>query len=156
MVRTDDIINVAGHRLSTGAMEEVLASHSNVAECAVIGVGDPIKGEVSLGLLVLKARVTRDPAAVCQEVVELVRAADRAGRLLPDGGSRQTAAQDPLGQDPARDDAADCPRAGLPRAGDDRRPGDPAGDREALRAAGHARRAGELPAEAAAIGLGDE
>ncbi len=56
MGRTDDIINVAGHRLSTGAMEEVLASHPDVAECAVAGVHDPVKGEVPLGFVVLKTR----------------------------------------------------------------------------------------------------
>ena len=62
MSRTDDIINVAGHRLSTGAMEEVLASHPDVAECAVMGVADEIKGEMPLGLIVLKAGVQRSTA----------------------------------------------------------------------------------------------
>lgn len=60
MGRTDDIINVAGHRLSTGAMEEVLAGHKDVAECAVIGAADALKGELPVGFLVLKAGVTRD------------------------------------------------------------------------------------------------
>src|SRR5207245_1611712 len=64
MGRTDDIINVAGHRLSTGAMEEVLASHPDVAECAVVGVADKIKGEIPLGLVVLKAGVQRPAAAL--------------------------------------------------------------------------------------------
>src|SRR5262249_30142438 len=73
MARTDDIINVAGHRLSTGAMEEVLAAHPAVAECAVMGVSDPIKGEVPLGLLVLKKGVTRPEAEIVKEVVALVR-----------------------------------------------------------------------------------
>jgi propionyl-CoA synthetase len=73
MARTDDIINVAGHRLSTGAMEEVLASHPDVAECAVIGVADSIKGQVPLGFLVLKAGVKRAPAEIESEVVKLVR-----------------------------------------------------------------------------------
>ena len=59
MARTDDIINVAGHRLSTGAMEEVLAAHPDVAECAVIGVADELKGQLPLGFLVLKAGVNR-------------------------------------------------------------------------------------------------
>ncbi len=77
MARTDDIINTAGHRLSTGAMEEVLAAHPDVAECAVIGVADELKGQVPLGLIVLKAGVERDHAAICQEVVQLVR--DRIG-----------------------------------------------------------------------------
>jgi propionyl-CoA synthetase len=73
MARTDDIINVAGHRLSTGGMEEVLASHPDVAECAVIGVADPIKGQVPLGFLVLKAGVKRPPAEIEKEAVRLVR-----------------------------------------------------------------------------------
>ena len=73
MGRTDDIINVAGHRLSTGAMEEVLASHPDVAECAVVGVGDEIKGEIPLGLVVLKAGVRRSPAAIGDDLVGMVR-----------------------------------------------------------------------------------
>jgi len=77
MGRTDDIINVAGHRLSTGAMEEVLASHPDVAECAVIGAADALKGQVPLGLVVLKAGAGRDEAEVARELVALVR--DRIG-----------------------------------------------------------------------------
>ena len=73
MSRVDDIINVAGHRLSTGAMEEVLASHPDVAECAVMGVADEIKGEVPVGLVVTKAGVARGDALLCRELVELVR-----------------------------------------------------------------------------------
>jgi propionyl-CoA synthetase len=73
MGRTDDVINVAGHRLSTGAMEEVLAAHPAVAECAVIGVADPLKGQVPRGLVVLKAGVTADEAAIGAELVALVR-----------------------------------------------------------------------------------
>jgi propionyl-CoA synthetase len=73
MSRVDDIINVAGHRLSTGAMEEVLASHPDVAECAVMGVADEIKGEVPVGLVVTKAGVARGEAELCRELVELVR-----------------------------------------------------------------------------------
>ncbi|HEY6606366.1 MAG TPA: AMP-binding protein, partial [Gaiellaceae bacterium] len=73
MARTDDIINVAGHRLSTGAMEEVLASHPDVAECAVIGVADELKGQLPFGLLVLKAGVERPPEDIVAEVVQLVR-----------------------------------------------------------------------------------
>jgi propionyl-CoA synthetase len=73
MSRTDDIINVAGHRLSTGAMEEVLASHPDIAECAVIGVADELKGQLPLGCVVLKAGVTRDHRAIVEEVVSLVR-----------------------------------------------------------------------------------
>jgi propionyl-CoA synthetase len=73
MSRTDDIINVAGHRLSTGGMEEVLSAHKDVAECAVIGVADPLKGEVPCGFIVLKAGVERSPAEIEQECVALVR-----------------------------------------------------------------------------------
>ena len=73
MARTDDIINVAGHRLSTGGMEEVLASHPAVAECAVIGVHDELKGQLPLGFLVLSDGVTRTHAEVVAEVVTLVR-----------------------------------------------------------------------------------
>ena len=73
MSRTDDIINVAGHRLSTGAIEEVLAAHPDVAECAVIGVADELKGQVPLGLLVLKAGVERPNDDIVAEVVQLVR-----------------------------------------------------------------------------------
>ena len=73
MTRTDDVINVAGHRLSTGAMEEVLASHPDVAECAVIGVADALKGQLPLGFLVLNAGCGRAPDEICTEVVGLVR-----------------------------------------------------------------------------------
>ncbi|MFF3855141.1 propionyl-CoA synthetase [Micromonospora sp. NPDC002575] len=73
MGRTDDVINVAGHRLSTGAMEEVLAGHPAVAECAVIGVADVLKGQVPSGYVVLKAGVEVDPDALAAELVALVR-----------------------------------------------------------------------------------
>jgi propionyl-CoA synthetase len=73
MSRTDDIINVAGHRLSTGGMEEVLASHPDVAECAVIGVKDELKGEAPCGFIVLKAGVNRPPIEIEKEIVALVR-----------------------------------------------------------------------------------
>jgi propionyl-CoA synthetase len=73
MTRTDDIINVAGHRLSTGGIEEVLASHPDVAECAVIGVADALKGQVPVGFVVLKAGTQRRPADVAAEAVALVR-----------------------------------------------------------------------------------
>jgi propionyl-CoA synthetase len=73
MSRIDDVINVAGHRLSTGAMEEVLAGHPDVAECAVIGVADELKGQLPVGLVVLKAGVTRPHAQIRQELVERVR-----------------------------------------------------------------------------------
>ena len=89
MGRTDDIINVAGHRLSTGAMEEVLAAHADVAECAVIGAHDAIKGQVPLGLVVLKAGVRRPEAEIAAELVALVRerigpvASFREARVVP-------------------------------------------------------------------------
>jgi propionyl-CoA synthetase len=73
MSRTDDIINVAGHRLSTGAMEEVLSGHPDVAECAVIGVHDDLKGQVPLGFLVLKSGVDRSEEDIVREVIALVR-----------------------------------------------------------------------------------
>ena len=77
MARTDDVINVAGHRLSTGGMEEVLAAHPDVAECAVIGVADSLKGQMPLGFLCLNKGSDRDHDEVCKEVVKMVR--DRIG-----------------------------------------------------------------------------
>ncbi len=73
MGRVDDIINVAGHRLSTGGMEEVIAKHQDVAECAVIGVHDDLKGEVPVGFFVLKDGVTRNPEEISKELVQMVR-----------------------------------------------------------------------------------
>jgi propionyl-CoA synthetase len=73
MSRVDDIINVAGHRLSTGAMEEVLAAHPDIAECAVVGVADEIKGEIPVGFAVTKAGVARGEAEITRELVEMVR-----------------------------------------------------------------------------------
>jgi propionyl-CoA synthetase len=89
MGRTDDIINVAGHRLSTGQMEEVLASHQDVAECAVVGARDDLKGQAPIGLVVLKSGVNRPEAEICAELVALVRerigpvAAFRDARVVP-------------------------------------------------------------------------
>jgi len=80
MTRTDDIINVAGHRLSTGAIEEVLSEHSDVAECAVVGAADELKGQVPLGFLVLKVGADRSPDQVCQDVVQMVR--DQIGPVV--------------------------------------------------------------------------
>lgn len=77
MGRTDDIINVAGHRLSTGAMEEVLSDHPDVAECAVLGVEDDLKGQVPVGFVVLKAGVTRPHEEIVNELIQMVR--DRIG-----------------------------------------------------------------------------
>jgi propionyl-CoA synthetase len=80
MSRTDDIINVAGHRLSTGAIEEVLAAHDDVAECAVFGVADELKGQLPVGLVVLKAGAERDHEAVVADLVALVR--ERIGPVV--------------------------------------------------------------------------
>jgi len=77
MGRVDDVINVAGHRLSTGAMEEVLAAHHDVAECAVVGVSDEMKGQLPLGFVVLKSGVKRSHDEIARELVALVR--DRIG-----------------------------------------------------------------------------
>ncbi len=73
MSRTDDVINVAGHRLSTGAIEEVLAAHDDVAECAVIGAADPMKGQLPVGFLVLKAGAEGNPDEIVADVVQMVR-----------------------------------------------------------------------------------
>ncbi len=74
MGRTDDVINVAGHRLSTGEMEAVLASHPAIAECAVIGVNDQLKGQIPRGFVVLKAGIDTDPDVLSAELVDLIRA----------------------------------------------------------------------------------
>jgi len=73
MGRMDGVINVAGHRLSTGEMEEIVAKHPDVAECAVIGVDDDLKGEVPMGFVVLKEGIKRDAQSIADGVVQLVR-----------------------------------------------------------------------------------
>jgi propionyl-CoA synthetase len=73
MTRTDDIINVAGHRLSTGGIEEVLAAHPDVAECAVMGVADPLKGQLPIGLLVLQSGMDRAAEDITAEAIQMVR-----------------------------------------------------------------------------------
>ncbi len=73
MGRMDDVINIAGHRLSTGAMEEIIANHPDIAECAVFGVDDKLKGQLPVGFFVVKAGVTRDPAEIRDELVKMVR-----------------------------------------------------------------------------------
>ena len=103
MGRTDDVINVAGHRLSTGSIEAVLATHPAVAECAVIGVADEIKGQVPRGFVVLKAGASADGLA--GELVAAVRREHRCGGQPQEGRRRRRAAEDPVGQDPAQDDA---------------------------------------------------
>ncbi len=133
MTRTDDIINVAAHRLSTGEIEEVLAAHPDVAECAVIGVADPLKGQVPLGFLVLKAGVTAPAEEIEREAVELVR--ERIGPVaeLQGRARRRRPAKDPIGQDPARHDAPHRRRRGLCAAGDDRGPCRPRRNRRGAR-----------------------
>ena len=134
MARTDDIINIAGHRLSTGEMEEVLATHSDVAECAVIGVADEVKGQVPVGLLVLKAGVEPPGGGDRRRSDPARPRPDRADRVVQDRRGRRAAAEDPLGEDPARDDAPHRRRRGVLGPGDDRRPGDPGRDHRGARA----------------------
>ena len=102
MGRTDDIINVAGHRLSTGGMEEILASHPDVAECAVLGIKDAIKGEVPCGFLVLKAGVTQQPGRDRKGDRGAGARQARARRGVQARDHRRPAAEDPLGKNPAR------------------------------------------------------
>jgi propionyl-CoA synthetase len=102
MARTDDVINVAGHRLSTGAMEEVLAAHPDVAECAVIGVADDLKGQLPMGFLCLNARRRPGRARDRRRMREAGARPDRPGRGVQAGLRGPPPAQDPLGQDPAR------------------------------------------------------
>tara|TARA_B100001093_G_C26261512_1_gene772965 strand:- start:211 stop:636 length:426 start_codon:yes stop_codon:yes gene_type:complete len=73
MSRTDDIINVAGHRLSTGAIEEVLSEHQSVAECAVLGIADKLKGQLPIGLVVLKTGVKKENETISKECIKMVR-----------------------------------------------------------------------------------
>ena len=120
MSRVDDIINVAGHRLSTGAMEEVLAAHPDVAESTVVGVADPIKGEIPVGFVVTKAGVDREGAEIIAELVERVRDAIGPVRSVQDRGRRRPFAKDALGEDLAWHDQEDCRRARVHDAGDHR------------------------------------
>ena len=129
MCRTDDIINVAGHRLSTGEMEGILASHQDVAECAVIGTADELKGQVPLGFLVLKAGVNRPHDEIVKEVIQMVREPDRPGRRLQARRGCGAAAQDPFRQGPPRHDAEDRRSSGLQGPPRDRRRGRPVRDR---------------------------
>ena len=120
MGRTDDIINVAGHRLSTGGMEEILASHPDVAECAVLGIKDAIKGEAPCGFLVLKAgvdaRAGRDRKGNRGAGARKTRT--RGGVQARDHGG--AAAEDALGQNPARHHQEDRRRRRLDHARDHR------------------------------------
>ena len=119
MGRTDDIINVAGHRLSTGAMEEVLASHPDVAECAVSGVYDPVKGEVPLGFVVLKAGSPKTQEQIGPELIALVRE-----KIGPIASFKSAAVVKRLpktrsGKDPSGNHQKDCRRCSLPGPGND-------------------------------------
>ena len=121
MGRTDDIINVAGHRLSTGGMEEVLASHPDVAECAVLGIKDELKGEVPCGFIVLKSGVNRAADRDREGMHRAGARQDRTGGGVQAGDHGGAAAEDALGQDPARHDQEDRRRRFVEDAGDDRR-----------------------------------
>jgi propionyl-CoA synthetase len=122
MGRIDDVINVAGHRLSTGEMEEIVAGHPDVAECAVIGVPDELRGQLPFGLVVLKDGAGRDPAELEAELVALVRqeigavACFRTARVvarLPKTRSgkilRKTLREIAAGEDPAVPSTIDDP-----------------------------------------------
>ena len=105
MGRTDDVINVAGHRLSTGGMEEVLASHPDVAECAVIGVADAMKGQVPRGFVVLKAGVVPRRGRAARRAGAARPEPDRGGGVAQGRRGRGGAAEDAVGEDPAQDHA---------------------------------------------------
>ena len=138
MGRTDDIINVAGHRLSTGGMEEVIASHPDVAECAVLGIKDELKGEVPCGFIVLKSGVAKAPPDDRERGGGAGARQDRAGRRLQVGHHGGAPAQDALGKDPARHHEEDRRRRQLHDAGHHR------GRRRARRGGGGAKAAPHL------------
>ncbi len=142
MGRTDDIINVAGHRLSTGGMEEVLSGHKDVAECAVLGIKDELKGEVPCGFIVLKAGVNRPPREIEKECVQLVR--DKIG---PVASFRlaiivRAAAEDALGKNPARHHQEDRRRRRLDDARHHRGPQGARRDRRRAEGQGRGRLGG--------------
>ena len=123
MSRTDDVINVAGHRLSTGAIEEVLAGHGDVAECAVIGAADKLKGQLPLGFLVLKSGVGRNSDEIVAETIHLVSRKDRPGRRIQERGCRGAIAEDTFRENPAWHDAQDRGQRGIQGSRDNRGPG---------------------------------
>jgi acyl-CoA synthetase (AMP-forming)/AMP-acid ligase II len=131
MSRTDDVINTAGHRLSTGAMEEVLASHRDVAECAVVGVADAGAARVRRAEGRSRPSARRDQRRAGRAGAR----PDRAGRVVQDGPHRPDAAEDPLGQDAARDDPQDGRGPALEHPADDRGPARAHGDRRRARGA---------------------
>ena len=139
MGRTDDIINVAGHRLSTGGMEEVLASHKDVAECAVLGIKDELKGEVPCGFIVLKAGVNRPPEEIERECVAAGARQDRPGGGVQARDHGEPPAEDALGQDPARHHQEDRRRRAVDDAGHDRRSRGPRRDRRRAEGQGRGR-----------------
>ena len=120
MGRIDDVINVAGHRLSTGAIEAVVAAHPAVAECAVIGVADEIKGQVPRGLRRAEGGASADGLADGARRGRARR--DRCRGVLQTGGCRSSATEDPLGKDPAKDHARHHPWQGRTNAVDHRGP----------------------------------
>ena len=128
MARTDDVINVAGHRLSTGAMEEVLAGHKDVAECAVIGVADDLKGQSPLGFLCLNKGSNRPHDEVVKECVAAGARPDRPRRRFQARRRGGPPAQDPVGQDPARHHGQDRRQPALEDARHHRRSRDPGRD----------------------------
>ena len=133
MGRIDDVINVAGHRLSTGAIEEAVAAHPDVAECAVFAIPDELRGHVPLGLVVLKAGAVRDPDELQAELVAMVR--DQVGAVAYFRDSRivQRLPKTRSGKILRGDDAG--PRRGPRGRGalDDRGPGRPGRDRRGAR-----------------------
>ena len=128
MGRTDDIINVAGHRLSTGQMEEVLASHPAVAECAVVGAKDELKGQTPIGLVVLKAGVEPSGSRDRRRTGGAGARADRSGGGVQGRARGAAAAEDAVGQDPARIDPPDRRRRDRAGAADHRGPGGAGGN----------------------------
>ena len=123
MSRTDDVINVAGHRLSTGAIEEVLAAHADVAECAVVGVADELKGELPLGLVVLKAGAAEAAKELVAELVDWCGSG--SGRSRASSRRPWSSGYPRRGrEDRAWDDQEDRRRGGVHGAADDRRSGD--------------------------------
>jgi propionyl-CoA synthetase len=124
MARTDDVINVAGHRLSTGQLEEVLAEHPDVAECAVIGVADELKGQLPLGLICLYPNCDKPVEQVCAESIDLGEDAGWPGVGLQSCCRHRPAAENPLRQGASRHDGENRRWRRMEHAGDNRRPGD--------------------------------
>jgi len=127
LARTDDIINVAGHRLSTGGMEEILSQHKDVAECAVVGVHDDLKGQVPVGFIVLKSGVNRPGDEVVKDVVQMVR--EEIGAVA---SFRKATVVPRLPKTRSGHDLQDRRRQGLDDAGDHRRSRNPGRDRDGV------------------------